>query len=76
MVTVTATELKNNLGRYLDVVSSGEQVMITRNGKRSVLMIADETRVSYLSDEFVGILHNDCDEQTARAERMRALADK
>lgn len=32
MITITATELKNNLGKYLDLMSS-EEIAITKNGK-------------------------------------------
>ena len=32
-ITVTATEFKTNLGRYLDMLSEDVIVLITRNGK-------------------------------------------
>lgn len=34
--TITATELKNNLGKYLDYVSDDNEVVITKNGKKSI----------------------------------------
>ncbi len=33
-MTITATEFKQNLGKYLDMIStSGEDIYITKNGK-------------------------------------------
>ena len=34
--TITATELKNNLGMYLDYVIEDNEVVITKNGKKAV----------------------------------------
>lgn len=34
--TITATELKNNLGMYLDYVIDNNEVVITKNGKKAV----------------------------------------
>ncbi len=34
--TITATELKNNLGMYLDYVTDDNEVVITKNGKKAV----------------------------------------
>lgn len=34
--TITATELKNNLGMYLDYVIDDNEVVITKNGKKTV----------------------------------------
>ena len=31
----TATEMKNNFGRYLDMVMKGEEVIVTKNGKEN-----------------------------------------
>lgn len=42
--TITATELKNNLGQYLDYVADNNEVVITKNGEKSVRM------TPYLSD--------------------------
>lgn len=33
---ITATELKSNLGKYLDLVSNDEEVIITKNGKKAI----------------------------------------
>lgn len=34
--TITATELKNNLGKYIDYVVDNHQIVITKNGKPAV----------------------------------------
>jgi prevent-host-death family protein len=34
--TITATELKNNLGMYLDYVMDDNEVVVTKNGKKAV----------------------------------------
>ncbi|MBR4610598.1 MAG: type II toxin-antitoxin system prevent-host-death family antitoxin, partial [Erysipelotrichaceae bacterium] len=31
--TATATEMKNNFGKYLEMVIRGNEVIITKNGK-------------------------------------------
>lgn len=33
---ITATELKSNLGKYLDLVSNDNEVVITKNGKKAI----------------------------------------
>lgn len=42
--TITATELKKNLGKYLDYVNDNNEVVITKNGEKAVRM------TPYLSD--------------------------
>jgi prevent-host-death family protein len=42
--TITATELKKNLGKYLDYVYENNEVVITKNGEKAVRM------TPYLSD--------------------------
>lgn len=52
MATVTATEFKTNLGKYLGGVG-GEEVTITKNGKPIAKLVPYKERVS---DSLVGIL--------------------
>ena len=33
--TATATEMQNNFGKYLSLVMTGQEVIVTRNGKVS-----------------------------------------
>lgn len=38
MIKVSSTELKTNLGKYLTIIQSGEEVLISRNGKYIALI--------------------------------------
>lgn len=31
MITATATEMQNNFGRYLNLVMSGQEIIVTKN---------------------------------------------
>ncbi|MBR3311376.1 MAG: type II toxin-antitoxin system prevent-host-death family antitoxin [Solobacterium sp.] len=64
--TATATEMKNNFGRYLDIIMQGGQVIITKNGKEVGRMIPKDTAVSYLTDSLTGILKGIPDLDNAR----------
>ena len=33
MITATATEMQNNFGKYLNFVMSGQEIIVTKNGK-------------------------------------------
>lgn len=70
-VVATATEMKNNFGRYLSIVQSGKEVIVTRNGKEVGRFVPRDTAVSYLTDSLTGILKGDDDVDTARDERLR-----
>ena len=48
--TATATEMQNNFGRYLNLVMSGYEVIVTKNGKEIGRFIPKEATVSYLTD--------------------------
>lgn len=41
--TITAAELKNNLGKYLDYVGENNEVIVTKNGENFVRMIRYQT---------------------------------
>lgn len=71
MTMVTATELQNNFGKYLQYVQDGEEVIILRNGKEVARLISHEKSVSYLTDSLVGVLKGNYDEKQLKAERMR-----
>ena len=76
--TATATEMKNNFGRYLNLVISGQEVVVTKNGKEIGRFIPRDAAVSYLTDSLTGILKDDVDLETAKEERLRekyGLAD-
>ena len=70
--TATATELQNNFGRYLSLVMSGQQIIVTKNGREVARFIPKDAAVSYLTDSLTGILKEDYDLDEAKAERMKA----
>ena len=67
----TATEMQNNFGRYLSIVQSGKEVIVTRNGKEVGRFVPRKAAVSYLTDSLTGILKGNDDIDTARDERLR-----
>ncbi len=70
MTTVTATEVQNNFGKYLQMVQTGEEIIILRNGKEMARLISHDKSVSFLTDSLIGVLKNDYDDKAERAERM------
>lgn len=68
-MSITATELKNNLGKYL-LLSATEDIFITKNGKVvAKLTNPYQDRVKTAKSLF-GILPQDADVEAARAERL------
>lgn len=68
-MSVTATELKNNLGKYL-LLSATEDVFITKNGKIiAKLTNPYQDRVETAKSLF-GILPADTKEEEIKAERL------
>lgn len=59
MITATATEVQNNFGRFLQLVQSGEEVIISRNGKEVARLISKNRSVSFLTDSITGVLEED-----------------
>lgn len=57
----TATEMQNNFGRYLNLVMSGHEVIVTKNGREVGRFIPKDAAVSYLTDSLTGILKRDYD---------------
>ena len=71
IATATATEMQNNFGRYLNLVMSGQEVIVTKNGKEVGRFIPKDAAVSYLTDSLTGILRQDLDPEAARDEELR-----
>ncbi len=70
-MSVTATELKNNLGKYL-LLSSTEDIFITKNGKViAKLTNPYQDRVATAKSLF-GILPKDVDLEESKQERLGA----
>ena len=71
MTTVSATELQNNFGKYLQYVQEGNDVIIMRNGKEVARLISHNKSISFLSDSLIGVLKGDYNEAEVKMERMK-----
>lgn len=48
MITVTQTELRNNIRKYIDAAAQGEEIEVCRHGKPVVTLVAqDRARVPH-----------------------------
>ena len=68
--TATATEMQNNFGRYLNLVMSGQEVIVTKNGREVGRFIPKNAVVSYLTDSLNGILKEDYSLEKVKTERL------
>ena len=68
--TATATEMQNNFGRYLNLVMSGQEVIVTKNGREVGRFIPKDAAVSYLTDSLTGMLREEYDLDEAKSERL------
>ena len=66
---VTATELKNNMGKYLDLATK-EDIIITKNGKRIAKLISATEDKMTIAKSLIGILPSDITLEEAREERL------
>ena len=75
MRTITATELKNNLGKYLDMMTR-EEIAITKNGKYigSLVPPKNEKLDSFFND-LSGIL-NEKDFENSDDPKIAHILDK
>ena len=67
----TATEMQNNFGRYLAIVKSGREVIITKNGKEVGRFVPKEKIPSYLTDSLTGILSEKDGQDEEREKRLK-----
>ena len=72
MITATATAMQNNFGRYLNLVMSGQEIIVTKNGKEVGRFIPKEAAVSYLTDSLTGILKEKNDLAKIKEEDLEA----
>ena len=70
-VMATATEMQNNFGKYLAMVQSGQEVIVTRNGKDVGRFVPRTKALSYLTDSLTGILSGNTDIDLAKEERLK-----
>jgi len=69
MTRVTATELQNNFGKYLQYVLDGNEIVILKNNHEVARLISKQQAVSFLTNSLVGVLNKDVDEKKIRKER-------
>ncbi len=69
--TATATEMQNNFGRYLSIVMSGHEVIVTKNGKEVGRFVPRDAAISYLTDSLADILKENHDADQAREEGLK-----
>lgn len=56
IIVITSTEIQNNFEKYLSLVMSGQEVIITKNGKEVARLVPKDTAVSCLTDSLTGII--------------------
>lgn len=59
MVIVTATEMKNNFGKYLSIAMKGEEIIIMKNGKEVARLTSSEQVHRSIADELLGMFKTD-----------------
>lgn len=70
-MSITATELKNNLGKYL-VLSATEDIFITKNGKIVARLTNPYQDRVQTAKSLFGILPKDADMEEVKRERLGA----
>ncbi len=68
-MSITATELKENLGKYLQLAAS-EDILITRNGKVVAKLTSPYQDLVEAARSLAGIIPADMTIDEARAERL------
>ncbi len=71
-MSVTATELKMNLGKYLKIAET-EDVFITKNGKIIAKLTNPNADRRALVDSLIGIIPADITLEEAREERLSKI---
>lgn len=71
VITASSTELQNNFGKYLGIVMEGQQVIITKNGRKVARVIPEDAAVSYLTDSLTGILKGEYDLDEEKDKELR-----
>ena len=66
----TGTEIQNDFQRYLNLVMSGQEVLVTKNGREVGRFIPKNAAVSYLTDSLTGILKEGRNLDEIKAEKL------
>lgn len=69
MKMVTATDVQNNFGKYLQYAMEQGEVVILRNGKRVARIVSEEATVGYLTDSLRGVLKQQYSDDDVKAAR-------
>ena len=69
MKMVTATDVQNNFGKYLQYAMEQGEVVILRNGKRVARIISEEATVGCLTDSLRGVLKQQYSDDDVKAAR-------
>ena len=70
--TVSATDVRNNFGKYLRYVMENGEVVILKNGRPVARLISEEAVAGSLTDSLRGVLkqkYTGEDERSARTEK-------
>ncbi len=70
-MSITATELKQNLGKYL-LLSAKEDILITKNGKIVAKLTNPNQNKVNMAKSLFGVLPEDASLDDAKAERLNA----
>lgn len=70
MIVVSATDMQNNFGKYLQSVQSGDEVIILKNGKEVARLVSRDSTVSFLTDSLTGVLKKNYDDKKITGERI------
>lgn len=71
-MSITATELKANLGKYLQMAET-EDIYITRNGKMVARLTAPYKNKREIAESLFGIIPADITLEEAREERLSKI---
>ncbi|MCL2746067.1 MAG: type II toxin-antitoxin system Phd/YefM family antitoxin [Coriobacteriia bacterium] len=70
-MVITATELKSNLGLYLEA-SQNDEIIITRNGRRFAKLVGEQQAKVETFASLRGILPNNSNLAEIKESRMKA----
>lgn len=69
---ITATDLKNNLGKYL-MLAASEDIFITRNGKVVAKLSSPHQDRVDIAKSLFGILSNESTMEQVREDRLNSI---
>ncbi len=59
MITATAAEMENNFEKYLCLVESGQEIVVTKNGQTVGRFVPKNTVMSHLTDSLTRVQHEE-----------------